>query len=366
MMKILMLVNNLARGGKERRLIELLKGLKTTPNIECELVLFSKRIEYPEVFDLEMPIHYLERKKKKDPRIFWKLYKKIGEIKPDLIHSWGRMASVYAIPTKFLQGIPLINANIADAPNGLTFRDKRYFWSQLSFPFSDVILANCKAGLTAYKAPKYKSRCIYNGFDYNRIKQLMPANEVQQKLGIYTPKTVAMVGAFEDRKDFTSYIKAAIQVVGLRKDISFIAVGDGKDRNACEALVPPSLRKRIIFTGQIDWIESLIHFVDIGVLMTNAKVHQEGISNAILEYMVIGKPVIASRGGGTNEIVFHNKTGLLVDPFDIKELVLSINYLLDNATFANELGQTAKKAIQDGFSLDRMKQDFLDLYEEFV
>ena len=63
-------------------------------------------------------------------------------------------------------------------------------------------------------------------------------------------------------------------------------------------------------------IESLISAMDICVLST----FTEGISNSILEYMALEKPVIATAGGGTNEIVIDNKTGFLIKQSNPEEL----------------------------------------------
>lgn len=80
-MKILFFIDSLRSGGKERRLVELIKGLKDYQDIQCELATMSKEIYYTEIYNLGIRIHYLIRKWKKDPRIFFRLYnlcKKIG------------------------------------------------------------------------------------------------------------------------------------------------------------------------------------------------------------------------------------------------------------------------------------------------
>ena len=75
-MKVLMLIDSLVKGGRERRLLELLKSYSKRKYIEVSLVLFSNksRVEYPEVYDLNIPIYYLERNPKKDPRVFYRFY----------------------------------------------------------------------------------------------------------------------------------------------------------------------------------------------------------------------------------------------------------------------------------------------------
>ena len=87
--------------------------------------------------------------------------------------------------------------------------------------------------------------------------------------------------------------------------------------------------------GRQSDVESIINISNICVLTTNVKIHGEGISNSILEYMAMGKPVIASCGGGTNEIVEDAVTGFLISPLSPRELAEKIEILIDNPEFEN-------------------------------
>ncbi len=365
-MKILMLIDSLARGGRERRLLELLKSFKPIEDIEVALVVFSKRIEYPEIHDMGISLHILERKPAKDPRVFFRLNKVVKKEKPDLIHSWGIMPSIYVIPTVKLQGIKFLNAFIANAPKGLNYLNSQYFRAQLTFPSSDMVVGNSKAGLKAYDAPSDKSLCIYNGFDFNRVRELEDSNVVRERLGIQAGKVVGMVGAFYDRKDYYTYIDAACKYLEKRQDVTFLAIGDGPNFEKCKAKVPQKMQDRILFPGLLKQVESVVNIFDIGVLSTNAEVHGEGISNSIMEYMVLEKPVVASIGGGTNEIVVDKKTGFLVPTGDADALVEKLEYLVDHPDIARSFGQEGRERIHQHFSLDRMEKDYLELYEKML
>ena len=364
--KILIIIDNLVRGGKERRLIELLKGLKASPFYEAELVIFSKRIEYPEVFDLELPIHFLERQSKKDPKIFKKFYSLCKEIKPDLIHSWGSMTSIYAIPTVKLQRIKFLNALIADAPHNLGLRDKRFLRTKATYPFSDVVLSNSEAGLVSYRVPEGLGICIHNGFDFNRISKLSDPQEIREQYNIWTPYIVGMVGNFGNRKDYLSYLDAAMQVVDQRDDVSFLAIGGGPDWEKMKTHVGKKYEGRIIFTGMISNVESVVNTFDIGVLASNKDYHGEGISNAIMEYMALGKPVIATDCGGTKEIVIHEKTGYLIENKDVAGLSQYICNLLDHEDLAAEMGQAGAKSVRENFNLELMVSRYFELYEKML
>ena len=340
-----------------------MKGLAPFPEVIKELVLFSRKIEYPEVHDMGFRIHILERKPKKDPRVFFRFFQICRQFRPDIIHSWGTMPSVYALPAAKTLGIKLINASIADAPANLGFNHPDYLRGRLINPLSDVVVGNSKAGLKAYSAPMEKSYCVYNGFDFNRINQLESKANIKNQLGIKTPKLVAMVGGFFPRKDFGTYIQAACEIIRQRKDVSFLAIGKGPNLKSCQALVQPECQDRILFPGMMKNIESVINIMDIGVLSTNSKVHQEGISNSILEYMVLGKPVVASEGGGTNEIVVDGITGILIKPNDPEALKVALLQLLDRPKLAQKMGENGRKRVRDHFSLPRMIEEYLGIYQ---
>ena len=83
-MKILFFINGIFLGGKERRLLELMKEMKLRKQFEFELVVMHNEINYPEIFDLKIKIHYLIRKTKKDVAVFRKFYNICKTINPIL------------------------------------------------------------------------------------------------------------------------------------------------------------------------------------------------------------------------------------------------------------------------------------------
>ena len=97
-MKILFFINTLSAGGKERRLTELMKGLKRNGTINFELVVMSEDIHYKELFDLDIEIHKLVRDKKKDVTMFKKIWRMCKIYRPDIIHCWDSMTAFYLSP----------------------------------------------------------------------------------------------------------------------------------------------------------------------------------------------------------------------------------------------------------------------------
>jgi hypothetical protein len=81
-MRILFFTDTFASGGKERMLLELMKGLRERTEIEFELVIMSKEIHFKEVFDLGIKVHQVVRKTKKDISVFKKIYKFVRILDP--------------------------------------------------------------------------------------------------------------------------------------------------------------------------------------------------------------------------------------------------------------------------------------------
>lgn len=361
-LKIVLLIDSLTSGGKERRFVELLKGLKNCKDISCEVVILSNEVHYKEIYNLNFPIHFLPRNLKKDIRIFQQLYFICKKFAPDIIHSWESMCTVYALPTAKILRIKLINAMIADAPDKLKVFSKLWFRAKVTFPFSDIVLSNSLAGLKAYNVPKKQGHHIHNGIDMRRMKIAHETEKIRKKFHIQSKIVIGMVGAFSPRKDYYTFIKAAKVLISKNYDITFMAVGDGPDLKRCKSLVNEQENKKILFTGLQSDIESLVNLFDIGVLTTNQNVHGEGISNAIMEYMALGKPVVATKGGGTNELVIHAKTGFLIKNKDTEALVKNIELLIEDAALRKQMGEDGKQQIITNFSLNRMTENYIKLY----
>lgn len=360
--KILIVIDGIRRGGMERRMVELLKGLKRRTVYEVEVLVLSNRIGYREIFSLGFTIHLYERKIKKDPKAFAEVYRVCKSFQPDLLHSWGIMSAIYSIPATQILGIPFVNGSIRDATTRKGFFHSDLLRARFSFLFSDAIVGNSQAGIRAFKAPEKKSVCIRNGIDLNRAKQLEPEEEIRRKYQIQTTKVVGMVGGFNYRKDYDSFLEAARKMVDKRADVTFVTIGKGPNFERTQAALPERYKERIRLLGLLRDVESAVNIFDVGVLATNARNHEEGISNAILEYMLLGKPVVATQGGGTPEVVIHEKTGFLVPPLSPAHLADKIEFLLDHPDQSRAMGEAGRQRIHDHFSLQIMEERYVQLY----
>ena len=356
-MRILFIIESLRSGGKERRLIELLKGLQNY-DLNIALILSRDEIHYKEIFELNVSLHILNRQiGKKETKPFFQIFSIARKFNPDIIHSWSNLMSIYSIPTKLLLRKPLINNQIVDAPKKVT---RSFLSHRITFPFSNTIIANSKAGLIAYSAPPKKSTVIYNGFDFNRLNNLKEPNEVRKEINIKTDLVVGMVASFSKLKDYETYIKAANIILNNNNNVTFLCVGSG-DKTKYREMVSSSAKDNVIFMDAREDVLSIMNICDIGVLST----FTEGISNALIEFMALRKPVVATDGGGTKELIINGKTGFLVREKSELELSGKIMDLLNQETLRISIGRNGYNRVIKRFNIKTMTNSFLDVYKKF-
>ena len=360
-MKILFFLESLHSGGKERRAVELFYYLKQHSNIDFEIVITEHEIHFEYIFELNIPIHIMSRKYfKKDPIIFYKFYKIVKTFRPDIIHTWGMMTTFYAIPAAKFLAIILLNSSIADSfPKQYRPVFSNIVW-KIDHRFSDMVTANSNAGLKAYNVNSSKGTLIYNGIRLERFSGLRDRHSVKKLFKINTPYIVIMVANLSENKDHDLLVDVAKEMLKIRDDITFISVGEGNKKNAIMSRVQREQVSPFLFTGRISAVEELINASDIGLLLSNIETG-EGISNAIIEYMALSKPVIATDAGGTNELVSNNVSGFLVKQ-NLMDIVKKINLLLDDSILREEMGKKGREIINNKFRLDIMGSQFNSLY----
>lgn len=367
--RVIVFIGNLCSGGKERRLVEMLTYFREKNTYEFLLVMSRDEIHYKSFLKLDIPYVVLKKMTKHyDVSAFFQFYHICKEFQPQLIHTWGRIQTFYSLPAAVFKHIPLLNSQITSAP------PKRFGFSanklvdKINFRFSDIILSNSKAGIAAYNPPSGKAKVIYNGIDLNRFRYLPSPQEVKRRFNITTPFVVTMAASFTDHKDYELFFKVAVYVTAKRSDITFIGAGGcGAGDKQYKSLVGRSAGMGLIkFPGRINDVEALMNVSDLGVLFSNKLVHGEGISNAIIEFMTLGKPVIANDAGGTREIVFTSRNGYLIENETAEEIAALVMELINDREKCKRFGNESRRIIEEGFLLETMGEAFEETYNSLV
>ena len=363
-MKILFFIGTLCAGGKERQLIELLFYLKRNTNYDLLVVLRRNLIEYPAFKELNIPcIKLTENYKKGDKTLHFRFYKICRQYRPNIIHTWGGMPAFVSILAITLLRIPHINFQIQNVAPPIKKWNIKNLINRINFKFSKIIIANSYAGLAAYRPEKRKSKVIYNGINMNRFNNLPDKQLTRNKYGLCTSYIIIMVASFSDNKDYDLFVEIAKIISFKRNDVTFLAIGSGIHLERIKKKVFDDQIKNVLFTGLNHEVENLIDIADIGVLFSP---NGEGISNSIMEYMALGKPVIANDAGGTKEIVRAGVSGYLITNESSKEIAGLINELLSDKEKKQKMGEVGRKLIHESFTIDRMGKEFDKVYHDIL
>jgi glycosyltransferase involved in cell wall biosynthesis len=362
-MRILFFTESLTCGGKERRILELIQYLKEHTDHTITLVLTENLIHYDYVYDMDISIKVIKRRGVKyDPMPFIKFYRYCRQFKPDIIHTWGRMTTFYAIPAKLLRGVPLISSTIANAigEDRLSAIDRFFFHAGMAV--SDIILANSLAGLKAYKITSPKAKVVWNGVHLERFRKTYDTRKVREELSITTKFMVVMVAAFSELKDYDLFIDVARDTGKKREDVTFVGVGDGDEWPRIKKRTVDEKIGNVVLTGKQKDVERIISASDIGMLCT----YTEGISNSIIECMALGKPMISTdTEGGSREIILEGETGYCVER-NSEKIVSSLELLLNNPELCSIMGNKGKERVETQFSIDKMGKEFENVYNGFA
>lgn len=356
-MKILFCNYDLAQGGAQRRMSHLMIDLQKR-GFEVTCFLLRDKRSYKELVNSNIRFYIHEESR----NLICELYELIKEIRPDVVHNWAiNIGGAIALIKPFLI-FSYIDSTITTC-NRLSKTSLSFYLQLISFVSADIIISNSMAGILVRQAPKSKSYVIYNGYDYARLTNLEDPLLIRKKLGVTTPYMIAMAARIHPQKDIAMFIDVAHILGKYRKDISFVLIGDGPQRDMFEKYCIDKNIKNIVFAGHRNDVESIYHATDICLLCSR---HEEGVSNSILEAMADGIPVIATESGGTCEIIEHSNNGFIVPKGDVDTMVSYINMLLEDKILYTRIRNRAIETVKSKFLLSTMVDQYITMYTKIV
>ena len=361
-MRILMIIESLRDGGKQRRMVELLRMISAGNEHQVLVFLLKNSVHYREIYEMQgVEFLYLKRRFRADPGIFLSFLRRAKAFNPDIIHSWGSLPSLVSLPYVLLFNKPFVNGMIANSR--LRIFSPEWFRVKCTFPFSDVIIANSEIGLKVYRVPERKGRLIRNGINFDRKSISFSRDELLSRYELDASiRVVGMVATIDWRKNFPMYIKSALTLLKYRDDVVFFVVGDGPDRGKIESMIPQKEKGHFVFTGKIRNVEEVVSMFDVGILAS----YGEGTSNSLLEYMLFGKPVVATDVLGIKEVVQEGKTGYLVTQNDAEGMAQKVDEILRDEQLAISMGNAGRELVASRYSIEQMVAGYEKIYEDFA
>lgn len=359
--KVLFIINELGNGGRERRLVQLIRYLDAHSDVKMMVALTREEIEYTDINDTRAEIRFM--KNGSLTTRFSELKKLVAEFRPDIIHLWieTAMFCVAAPLLSRLYGSKFIAGFVADG-NPLS-RLPLYQRLSVRYAFrkADAIISNSKAGLIAKEAPLDKSFVVYNGFDPARLADVDSAAK-RKELNISAKYLVVMCGRMEPAKDWESFVLLAEKAARTNEDVYFLGVaGRGAMVEDFRAMIRQKGLSNISFVTCRSDVMEIMAATDVSVLFTNT-IHAEGVSNSIMESMAADVPVIATAGGGTAEIITSGEDGYIIEPKNVDMAYSRLMELLGNDDLRGAMGEKARQTIFGRFMLSEMGVQYYDIY----
>lgn len=163
--------------------------------------------------------------------------------------------------------------------------------------------------------------------------------------------TLFSAGRLARQKGFVYLIEAARLLSGRRADLAFAIAGQGRlERELKQTVERFHLEPQFLFLGFVERVDPYLKGCDLFVLPSLF----EGMPNAVMEAMALGKPVILTDVNGARELVEDGRSGIIVPPADAEALAAAIARLADDPVRRGELGRAARDRVQERFTVAAM------------
>jgi sugar transferase (PEP-CTERM/EpsH1 system associated) len=371
-LRVLHVINSLVPlGGAERGVLKVMEGM--------DAKLFEQRLCTIRGFDPNMAespalhgkLFMAGEENSAFQFLLFRLMRIIREYKPDIVHSrnWG---AIEAAPAGRFAGVPVVihseHGYELDMLSGLPIHRRiirRAVYSMCDAVFTVSRDLQNYHGQQVWMSPE-RIRVIPNGVN---ICVFAPHETVRRRARerfCFSPDTIVLgsVGRMVPIKGHETFLQAAEHLLESKIDVRLLLVGGGPEleRHRSYAQASPSLKNRVTFVGPAEDVSELYQAMDIFVLPSIS----EGLSNTLLEAMASGLPCVVTDVGGNPEVVVNGRGGFLFTPEDAAGLAQRLQDLIAQDDLRAEFAVAARRHAVTHFSLDRMLDDYANLYVELA
>lgn len=332
-----------------------------------------------------LDIHYVSVNKKLPFKAlqFWlrlpKEIKKSEEVGQfDIIHFNGlsywflksRLSKAKCIVTVhhlFKDAIKNNNLNFVSRMKDLSGENNLFlsFLENKCFKSSDKLIAvsnfTKKQIIESYHINPDKIEVVYNGIDLNLFsyteKEIAKA---KKQLNLDKRPVILFVGRVDDPRKGLDFLLLSLKEVLNVVDVTLLVVGKGNQIEVRKFISSLGISNNVVFTGFIDENLLKIYYSLCDIYVCPSKL--EGFGLTLLEAMVAGKPIVATKVGAIPEIVKENVNGILVEPDDIVSMSNAIITLLQNEDLSIDIRNVNVKYVTSNFSWAKSAKKIEEIY----
>lgn len=352
-------IGQLSRGGAERQLYELVRGIDRA-RFHCVVYCLSEdTAPFGDMIAAAgVAVKTLPRTRGLDVGRVLSLARLARRDRLDILHSFLVHASAYAWPARRLAGIPRLITSARNCQTAGGIRDRVI---GQAFRGSDAIVCNGEAVrefvTQQYGAPAPRCRVIHNGVDLARFRPRPPVPSAGE--GRPGP-TIITVGRLVAQKDVPLLLEAAVVLSRDYPTARFVIVGDGPLREQLQGeATQRGLGSAVTFLGERADIPDLLCAADV-FWLTSA---WEGLPNVLLEAQASAVPVVTRDVGAAREIVRHGLTGYVVPGRDAAAFAARTRQLLADPDASRAMGLAGRQVVEETFSLTAMVRATEELYD---
>jgi glycosyltransferase involved in cell wall biosynthesis len=288
----------------------------------------------------------------------WQFVRFLRRERIDVLQTYFPDSSYFGIPVAWLAGVPHRVRTRNNIGHWLTPLHRRL--GRLLNTLTTRTVANCTAArqaLLAAEGPRPETVVVLeNGVDLERFRDIPPLparpDAAEMRIGV--------LANLRPVKGLDVLVRAASLLRDRRPRAVFEVAGEGELRADLERqAAAEGLAGRFVLRGGVADVPGFLAGLDVAVLCS----HAEGMSNALLEYMAAGRPIVATVVGAAAELIEDGVHGLLVPPGDAARLASAIGRLLDDRGLARRLGEAARRRARERYSREAMVRRFEDFYE---
>jgi len=307
-----------------------------------------------------------------DARALWRLWRLIRQQRPHVVHTHTAKAGVLGRIAARLAGVPVV----VHTYHGHVLRS--YFGPLRTVLFrglervlghaSDALVAvsdSVKDDLVALGvADAGKIRVVPLGLELTHLTGVLPRGGLRSPAGVPDgAPLVGIVGRLAPIKDLPTFLAAAAAVRRSVPEARFAIVGDGEERDALEAEAARlGLDGAVHFHGCHRDMAAV--YGDLDVVVNCSR--NEGTPVALIEALAAGRPVVATRVGGTPDLLAEGTHGVLVPPADPEALAAAICAILRAPEGARARAACGRTYVLRQHSADRLVRDVDALYRQLL